>query len=131
MSAASIPVLAAEQGISVDWTALKREELIVPCKGTGNRLLIDEAMARAGLPLMWSYEFQRSTTAIEMVACRVGLALLPKSSVQESPDAVGYVSVDNPKIVRPVGILTRMGQKLTQAETTFQTCVKEVCQGLV
>lgn len=111
----------------ISWTDIAGEELIVPARGTGNRLLIDESMARAGLPLPWSYEIRRSTTALEIVASGIGLALLPRSSVSESPDdRIGYKPVENPTILRPIGLLTRIGQKPTDSEDMFKEIIREL-----
>lgn len=110
----------------VTWSEFSREDLIVPARGTGNRLLIDEAMARARLPLAWSCEVGRSTTALEMVAAGNGLALLPRSAVaSKETQAFGYVPVVKPAIVRPVGLLTRVGQKSTSTEEVFKAILRD------
>lgn len=116
----------------VAWRDLAGEELIVPSRGTGNRLLIDEAMARAGLPLLWSYEVRRSTTALALVAAGAGLALLPKSLVAGSASQEGYVvtPVNDPEILRPVGILCRIGQTPTASAAIFRQIVQEIAAGL-
>lgn len=111
----------------VAWTDIAGEDLIVPARGTGNRLLIDEAMARAGLPLSWSYEVRRSTTALDFVAEGISLALLPRSAVESLYDKrVTYKPVVNPTILRPVGILCRIGQKPTVSEDAFKGIVRGI-----
>lgn len=113
----------------VTWSDIAGEDLIVPARGTGNRLLIDEAMASAGLPLKWSYEFRRSTTALELVAEGIGLALLPRSAVVRMPrDIVGFKPVAHPHIARPVGILSRNGQTPTKSEEAFKTILRRLAR---
>ena len=66
---------------STRWSDLQGEDLLLPLKGTGNRLLIDDALAKARMPLHWTYEVRRSTTALEMVATGLGLAPVPLSAM--------------------------------------------------
>lgn len=111
----------------VTWGDIGDQDLIVPSRGTGNRLLIDEAMARAGLPLPWSYEFRRWTTALELVAAGIGLALLPRSAVASThDDRIGFKPIENPTIMRPVGILSRIGHKSTPSEEAFKDIIRDL-----
>ena len=111
----------------VNWTDFAAEELIVPCRGTGNRLLIDETMARAGLSISWSYEIRRSTTALELVAAGMGLALLPKSAIDPNKiNGVEIRTISNPSIIRPIGLLKRIGHKPTAAEEVFMSIISRV-----
>lgn len=89
---------------------MQGEALILPARGTGNRLLIDEAMARARLPMRWSCEVRRSSTALDLVAAGTGVALLPRSAAQSAEGRVLYRPITQPEIRRPVGLLSRVGQ---------------------
>lgn len=93
----------------VQWRALTDVPLILPARGTGNRLLIDEAMAKARLPLRWSFEAGRSTTALDLVESGIGLAPLPRSAV--STAEVSVCALEKPEIMRPIGLLSRLGQR--------------------
>ncbi|MCY4178776.1 MAG: LysR family transcriptional regulator, partial [Litoreibacter sp.] len=62
----------------IPWSAIRSEQLILPARGTGNRLLIDEGLASGGGSLRWSMEVGRTATAIELVAAGLGVAPLPK-----------------------------------------------------
>lgn len=115
----------------LNWTDIANEDLIVPARGTGNRLLIDEAMARAGLPLLWAYEIRRSTTALDFVSEGMGLALLPRSALASYPDhGLVFKPIDNPTILRPVGMLSRIEQKQTASEGAFKDIIRTVCATL-
>lgn len=112
---------------TITWNDLSDQDLIVPARGTGNRLLIDEAMARARLPLFWSYEVRRSSTALGLVEAGTGLALLPRSAVVAAPiSSFGYAPVLNPSIVRPVGILGRTGHNATASEEAFKRIIRTI-----
>ncbi|PSL17467.1 LysR family transcriptional regulator [Shimia abyssi] len=89
-------------------SALVDMPLILPARGTGNRLLIDESLARERLSIAWSFEAGRSTTALDLVTSGMGAALLPMSAID--PARVGYCILQEPGIVRTVGLLSRAGQ---------------------
>lgn len=96
----------------VDWSDLDGEALILPSRGTGNRLLIDEALARTRLPMHWTFEVGRSTTALDLVAQGIGLAPLPRSSVlaqRERP--IAWLPITAPDVTRSIGLLRRSGQR--------------------
>jgi len=98
---------------SVTWSDLADTPLIFPARGTGNRLLIDEALARARLPFSWTYEVGRTSTAIEMVQAGLGAALVPQAAVLATD--VAFRRLAQPDILRPIGILSRIGQSDTAA----------------
>lgn len=94
----------------VSWPDLSDADLIVPDRGTGNRMLIDDALARAGLPLMWTAEVTRTTTALELVAAGVGVAPVPNSAMTGAQvSRVAIRPIISPVIARPIGLLTRIG----------------------
>ncbi|GAA6208350.1 LysR family transcriptional regulator [Cognatishimia sp. WU-CL00825] len=102
---------------------LHSEPLILPAKGTGNRLLIDDAMAKASVQIPWTFEANRSSTALELVAQRLGVALLP-DSVTDDPRIV-MRPISDLKIARSVGLLTRNGQSETKAALTLKAMIRE------
>ncbi len=115
----------------ITWADIAEETLIVPARGTGNRLLIDEAMARARLPLLWSYEIRRSTTALELVGAGIGVALLPRSAVTPIHQSwIAFKPISAPTIIRPVGILSRIAQKPTASEESFKTIIRHIATRL-
>lgn len=98
--------------------------LILPARGTGNRLLIDEAMARARVPLVWTFEVGRTSTAMDLVADGLGVALVPRSAIGRAP--VVTFALDLPEILRPVGVLTRAGQAETPAVAALKDAIRSV-----
>ncbi|MEN0001370.1 MAG: LysR family transcriptional regulator [Pseudomonadota bacterium] len=95
----------------VTWRDLTREALIVPARGTGNRLSIDEALARHDNTLSWTYEVGRSSTALEFVSNGIGIALLPKMAVTGPlADRLVLQAVSDPEISRSIGLISRIGQ---------------------
>ncbi|WP_299928654.1 LysR family transcriptional regulator [uncultured Pelagimonas sp.] len=107
---------------TVGWGNWGDTPLILPARGTGNRLLIDEAMARARLALNWTYEVGRSTTALELVADGTGVALVPRSAIGVANVATCALSA--PDIARPVGVLSRLGQTDAPAVKAMKDAIR-------
>ncbi|WP_420862652.1 LysR family transcriptional regulator [Algirhabdus cladophorae] len=108
------------------WDDLVGEPVIVPSQGTGNRLLIDEALARLHTPVLWTYEVGRSTTALDLVADGVGVALVPRSSVRPILDsALALRAIGAPKISRPIGLISGLGQVDHPAVAALKTALAQ------
>ena len=96
----------------LDWRELEGHRLILPARGTGNRLLIDDALARAAIGVHWTVEVGRSTTALQLVKDGIGVAFLPRISLRNDlADGVVWSPIGAPEILRPIGLLTRTAQK--------------------
>ena len=116
---------------TVGWDSLGHESLILPARGTGNRLLIDEAMARMQVPIRWTFEVGRSATAIQLVAGGLGLAPLPFSALRS--DFAGLVvsrRITRPDIARSIGLLTRIGQRDRSAARRLIAALRDVAATL-
>jgi len=105
------------------WADLAGEAIIVPAKSTGNRLLIDDALAATRQSVRWMYEARRSTTALDLVRAKLGVALLPRWAVARD-DSADFATFDlrDPEIVRPAGMLTRFGPMVS--ETAAVLCAE-------
>lgn len=95
---------------NVSWSELRDKSLILPARGTGNRLLIDDAMAQSRISTQWTYEVGRSTTAMDLVSGGVGVAPLPRSALRSAmASQLAFTCLCDPVVKRPVGLLTRSG----------------------
>lgn len=116
---------------SIAWEDLSGEALILPARGTGNRLMIDEALARTKLPLRWTYEVGRSTTAMDLIASGVGVAPLPRSALtQTNEQRVVWRPLTSPSVARPVGLLRRTGQEDATAAAALIDAIRACVQGI-
>lgn len=106
----------------LSFQTLAQGPVILPVKGTGNRLLIDEALAKADVQLRWDFEVGRTTTALDFVADGMGVALLPRSAID--PARVGYAMLKPPGISRMVGLLSRLGQTDAPMVTTLKSAIR-------
>ncbi|MDP7184504.1 MAG: LysR family transcriptional regulator [Paracoccaceae bacterium] len=117
--------LRSENG-GVRWSDIANQPLILPARGTGNRLLIDDAMARVRKPLNWTYEVGRTTTALELVADRAGIALLPRSvAFSHAASGLVFQKMEAPEITRPIGLLSRAGQAETEAVSALKHALRQ------
>lgn len=113
------------------WSDLETEALILPARGTGNRLLIDEAMARNRLAAQWTYEVGRSTTAMELANEGIGVALLPRSAMLSAQGrALRFRDLGEPVVARPVGLLTRTGVSDNPAVRAMKEAFREAAASL-
>lgn len=128
-------VLAAPQGHRLTsgpapgWADLAEETVILPAQRTGNRLLIDEAAARARASLVWTIETQRSATALELVLGGAGVALLPLSALRAlGGDRIAWRPLAGPPLSRPIGLLTRAGSPETPHVTALMNALRAAAQ---
>lgn len=123
--------LAEAEAGAVAWSDLQDVPLILPARGTGNRLLIDEAMARSRLSARWTYEVGRSTTAMDLVSEGVGAALLPRSAMTSAQGkTLAFRKLGDPVVSRPVGMLTRNGVAGNPVTDAFKQAFRDLSEGL-
>ncbi|MGB0505041.1 MAG: LysR family transcriptional regulator [Pikeienuella sp.] len=119
--------LAKKDQISIE--DLISQNLIVPTRGTGNRLLIDEAMAHHRQPIFWTYEVGRSTTALDLVAAGAGVALVPQfSASSEMWEPIVFRPIQNLKIDRPLGLISKAGHSANPAITALKQILRNQAQ---
>lgn len=123
--------LAEAEAGAVAWSDLQDVPLILPARGTGNRLLIDEAMARSRLSARWTYEVGRSTTAMDLVSEGIGAALLPRSAMTSAQGkTLAFRTLGDPVVSRPVGMLTRNGVAGNPVTDAFKQAFRDLSEGL-
>ena len=109
----------------LDWRDLAGQPLILPARGTGNRLLIDDALARASDPVRWTFEVGRSTTALALVEEGIGVALLPRIALRNAPtQSVVRKPIGSSEILRPIGLVSRQAQRPGGALAELIECLR-------
>jgi DNA-binding transcriptional LysR family regulator len=100
----------------VSWQDLSAYDFIAVAKSSGNRLLMDQALA--GLPDLPHplYETQHVTTMLGLVEAGLGVAAVPSLAMpgKEHPLLVS-VPLDTPVVTRRVGLIRRQGRTLSPA----------------
>ena len=69
----------------VEWADLAEHQLITVHRTSGNRTLLDGALARENLKLSWHYEVTHLSTSLGMVEAGIGVSVLPKMA---TPDGI-------------------------------------------
>jgi len=112
----------------ISWQELLDVELIVPMKGTGNRMLIDDAIAKARKKLLWSYEVQRTSSAIELVQAGIGVAILPKSALPFAKTSTLVTRpISDPAISRIIGVVKRTNSNMSStANALLQNIISTI-----
>ncbi len=64
---------------SVEWGDLSNEMLIGVSRHSGNRTILDNALAHANVRLNWFYEVNHLSTSLGLVETGVGISVLPAS----------------------------------------------------
>ncbi|MCB1493150.1 MAG: LysR family transcriptional regulator [Rhodobiaceae bacterium] len=98
---------------TVSWSQLQKIPLIGIGPHSANQRLLDSARGSIGVHLEWRHEVQRITTAVELIAAGIGLAVLPWAPEIAERSDIRIVRVVDPVIERRVGILRRSGERLS------------------
>ena len=88
--------------------------------GTGNRMLIDQALASLALRPVWSCEVQHVPALISLIEAGIGVGAVPRFAVPGGHQP-GLVSIplDEPKVTRTIGTIRRRGRPLSPAARAF------------
>ena len=100
----------------VTWTELAAYDFISVAKSSGNRLLLDQALAGLTGAPQAIYEAQHVTTQLGLVEAGLGVAAVPSMAMPaaDHPLLVSVPLVD-PVVTRKVGLIRRKGRTLSPA----------------
>jgi DNA-binding transcriptional LysR family regulator len=100
----------------VRWAELAEHDYVTVAQGSGNRMLIDQALANTPHLPRWFCEVQHVPALISMVEGGVGVGVVPKLGMPRSGHAT-LVSVPlvDPAISRNLGLIKRRGRALSAA----------------
>lgn len=102
---------------SLTWRELAPHDFITVAKTSGNRLLIDQALAGKGGGMPQPiYEAEHVTTMLGLVEAGLGVAVVPSMAMprHEHPALVS-VALKDPVVARKVGLIRRRGRSLSPA----------------
>jgi DNA-binding transcriptional LysR family regulator len=104
----------------VTWADLAAHKCVMLAPGSGNRMLIDQAVASLPDRPAWSCEVRHVPALISLVEAGIGVGVVPRFSVPAGPQArVVGVPLLQPQVVRTIGIIRRRGQPLSAAAQAF------------
>jgi DNA-binding transcriptional LysR family regulator len=98
----------------VIWRELEAHRVITVGRSSGNRVLIDNALAQHGLNMNWSYEVTHLAGSLGLVEAGLGVCVLPKLATPTADHPIiRTVPLVEPKISRTIGIVRRHGAVLS------------------
>ena len=99
--------------VSVTWSEISDFPYIGSGKESGNRLIIDQTLAAAGIKMNSLFETQHQTTIIGLVEAGLGIAVVPSMAMprREHPLLVS-VPLSDPVISRVVGLIRKRGKPI-------------------
>jgi DNA-binding transcriptional LysR family regulator len=89
--------------------------LILTGRDSSVRELVERALEQQQVSVTVAQEASYMTTALEMAAAGLGIAILPDSAITSSSVAVRRVGIRQPVLTRRIGIITKAGRSLSPA----------------
>ena len=107
------------------WSEMAQYDTIAVSKTSGNRLLLDQALAHVPDRKQSIYEAQHVTTMIGMVEAGLGVAAVPSLAMpaHDHPLLVS-VPLEEPVVTRQVGLIRRRERSLSPSaqRSSFMIC---------
>ncbi len=104
----------------IRWSDLHDQAVAIPWKGTGNRMLIDNALSHSDAPLEWAYQVRHSATLLGLAESGVGVSILPLSAIpQYKPASVIARPIIGPSITRVIGTVRCSKHSMSSAAEAF------------
>jgi DNA-binding transcriptional LysR family regulator len=111
---------------SLSWKQLAGYPLIFAGEVSGNRPLLDAALATRSSALRSHYEVQRSSTAVGLVAQGVAAAIVPRLAVQKGAyPTIKVVALTDPPVSRTLVLVSRKTSQLSPAARALYDMIEE------
>lgn len=107
----------------VRWKDLAKHSLIVSQR-SGNRTLIDHALAGSNLRLNWSFEDVHLATSFGLVEAGVGLAIIPRmAGLTTTGKSLATIPIRDPVVRRTVGLIERRVGRLSRTASALRKII--------
>ena len=101
---------------SVAWKDLAAVNYIALAQGSGNRFLIDQALARSPSRPRWFCEVNHVPALVSLVTAGLGLGVVPRMALPpDGHDELSAVPLVDPTVSRTLGLISRRGRPLPAA----------------
>lgn len=112
---------------SVTWGDLRRYDFISISQSSGNRVLLDQALASLSERPRSLFEAQHVTTALGLVEAGLGVAAVPAMAMPavDHPLLVS-VALTDPVVRRTMGVIRRQGRSLSPAAQQLHAFLMEL-----
>ncbi|MET3515104.1 DNA-binding transcriptional LysR family regulator [Pseudacidovorax sp. 1753] len=113
----------------VRWQELGEHAYIALAQGSGNRFLIDQALAQTPERPRWFCEVRHVPALVSMVEAGLGIAVVPRMALPPAGKGqVVAVPLAEPSIVRSLGLISRRGRVLPPAAQLLYDLVVQGAQ---
>lgn len=103
------------------WGDLDGQSLIGVSRASGNRMILENALAEAGVRLHFHYEVNHLTTSLGLVERGLGLSVLPRLATPSADHpAIAVRPIGKPAITRTIGLVERRAARLSPAAQRFR-----------
>lgn len=103
------------------WKDLEGHPLIGVSRHSGNRQLLDAALAKTDVRLNFFYEVNHLTTSLGLVERGLGLSVLPRLATPVGKHPIIVTKpIESPEIKRTIGIIERRAGRLSPAAQRFR-----------
>ncbi len=109
---------------SVTWAEMAQHECVMLAQGSGNRLLIDQALSTTrtpATPKAWSCEVRHVPALLTLIESGIGIGAVPRFAVPHGlTTGVLTVPLTSPTVARMIGIIKQRGRPLSPAAQAFR-----------
>lgn len=104
----------------VEWQDLEPYHLITVHRSSGNRTLLDAALAKSNIKLRWFYEVTHLSTSLGLVEAGLGISVLPRMATPQGDHPFLITRpIGHPEVSRTIGVVRRRGSTLSPAAERF------------
>ena len=111
----------------VSWSEIARHDFISLAQGSGNRFLLDQALAHVERKPDWFCEVQHVPALVSLVEAGLGIGIVPRLALPPKGRVV-TVELAEPALSRTIGIIRRRGRPLRASAEQFQRLLLEYKQ---
>jgi DNA-binding transcriptional LysR family regulator len=110
----------------VRWADIAPHRFITVGRLSGNRIIMDAALADLPVRPRWFYEVQHLSTSLGLVEAGLGVAAVPQLAVPTGKHPILEVRpLVDPVVTRTMGIIHRHGGSLSPAAEQFHQLLKQ------
>jgi DNA-binding transcriptional LysR family regulator len=112
---------------TLTWKDLEGHRLIGVSRSSGNRMILDAALATAGVRLDFVYVVNHLNTSLGLVERGLGASVLPRLATPPGGHPlIVAVPIDKPTVHRAIGLVERRAGRLSPPAQRFRDMLKDM-----
>lgn len=110
----------------VAWKDLSGHKVVGVSRNSGNRTILDNALAQAKVQIEFFYEVNHLTTSLGLVERGLGISVLPKLATPPSGHpTIVTKPIGDPEVKRTIGLIERRAARLSPTAQKFRDMLAE------